>query len=30
MEIVDQIKKGGGNNGIVSNPDQMISVKVGK
>jgi len=28
MEFVDQIKKGGGQNGSVSNPDAMIKVRV--
>ena len=28
MEFVDQIKKGGGSNGKVSNPDAMIRVRV--
>lgn len=28
MEHVDAIKKGGGSNGMVRNPDKMISVKV--
>lgn len=30
MENVDKIKKGEGENGSVTNPDRMISVKVGK
>lgn len=29
MEFVDKIKKGGGQNGSVSNPDSMIKVSVG-
>ena len=28
MEFVDQIKKGGGSNGKVNNPDSMIKVRV--
>ncbi|MFT7087777.1 MAG: peptidylprolyl isomerase [Rickettsiales bacterium] len=30
MEIVDQIKKGGGANGMVASPDSMIKVRVVK
>jgi peptidylprolyl isomerase len=30
MEVVDKIKKGGGANGMVNNPDKMIKVRVGK
>lgn len=30
MEAVDQIKKGGGANGMVSNPDKMLKVRTGK
>lgn len=30
MEHVDQIKKGEGQNGMVKNPDKIISLKVGK
>jgi peptidylprolyl isomerase len=30
MESVDQIKKGGGANGMVSNPDKMLKVRAGK
>ncbi len=29
MEVVDKIKKGGGANGMVSNPDKMLKVRVG-
>ncbi len=28
MEYVDQIKKGGGSNGMVSNPDKIIKIRV--
>ena len=30
MEFVDKIKKGGGNNGMVQDPDKMIKVRVTK
>ncbi len=29
MEFVDQIKKGGGANGMVNNPDKMLKVRTG-
>jgi cyclophilin family peptidyl-prolyl cis-trans isomerase len=28
MEFVDQIKKGGGSNGLVSNPDKIVKMQV--